>query len=508
MDLHRLPDSQAGPAAGCSLRTSRNPAVRWMPVCLLLLIAAAAPAEPAAYFAAPDADWGPFYSRDTAVSGELRQRSLGPFIEAAAGEPMLGFGALRPLWSRTTDAQRPRRLTEVLWPLATYRYLDGEAVWRFATLTGHDYAVGEKSRYRVMAFPLLLFGRSAEGTPYGGLFPLYGDVREMLFKDRIRFFLFPLMLETWIRDIHSTGYLWPFISRAEGDRVSALRFFPLYGTSTRDNGRVRHRFFLWPFWTSHRAETSDSVSGGWILFPFYGRSTEPRGATTWVLPPFFRHTRHGENSTLYCPWPFLRFSSGDVERRYIWPLVGSRRSGMHQRSFLLWPIVRTGQDADGDLTRRWRMILPLYYHEALTAAGDEATDTYTKVWPLFSYQRVGDSTRFRALELWPEKHSGPVERNYSPFWTLLQSARDGENRDFEILWGLFRRRADGQGGRYTSLFPLFEKEHSGDGTRRWSLLKGLAEIETQQGPDGLKKHLKLLYFVKWQRESAGTTQGE
>ena len=115
-----------------------------------------------------------------------------------------------------------------------------------------------------------------------------------------------------------------------------------------------------------------------------------------------------------------------------------------------------------------------------------------RLWPLYSYRREGDESRFRTLELWPFSPSAAVERNWAPLWTLWSHTRLGEASDTEVLWGLYRDTRRPGAAHRVSLFPLFET--AGDPAaeaRSWSVLKGLVGRERV----GSQVRWRLLYFM-------------
>jgi hypothetical protein len=95
----------------------------------------------------------------------------------------------------------------------------------------------------------------------------------------------------------------------------------------------------------------------------------------------------------------------------------------------------------------------------------EEISKYWKIWPLMSWQRndLAQASRFRLLELWPVKNSGPIERNWAPLWTLYNRTRsDGVVRN-DALWFVWRSERE----------PAVER-------REWSLLKGLLAYKRER----------------------------
>jgi hypothetical protein len=167
-----------------------------------------------------------------------------------------------------------------------------------------------------------------------------------------------------------------------------------------------------------------------------------------------------------------------------------------ERTFYVWPLI-WNEHVTRDAEKTHRVIVaPFFMHEksvATNAPEAEARVHAHKIWPLYSYRRVGQDSRFRMLELWPFADYASVERNWSPWWSLVARMQHGENRDWEVLWGMYRKSVRQDGGRYWSLFPLWERYREADGRHGWSFLKGLVgrEVRDSQG------QLRLLYFMRF-----------
>lgn len=437
-------------------------------------------------------EWGPFYSEDVTLSGEMRTRGLGPFVETQDVTNAMSFTAIRPFFSRVEDEQSQRVLKEYLWPFAMLRDLEEDRFWRVLIAYGHDFDTGEASRYRATVFPLYTMGRTEDGEEYWGLFPFWGDVREVLTYDRIRFALFPLFLEMWKQDRHSVSWLWPIFSRTQGDMMSAMRVFPFYGRAEHADGRHR-RFVMWPFWTQMFSNRSGEGEDGFILWPIYGRVRHSNGSTRWILPPLFKFHYKGDETDILAPWPFIRYTDGSTKRLQVWPLWGRKEVGPVASRYYLWPIVRFQDVSRTKTVMRSRFVLPVYYYQdEIARESDETLRKYVKLWPLASYQREGEVSRLRALELWPLKRTGAIERNLAPFWTLFTHSTAGPNRETELFWGLFRKRVSADGAHSISLFPFFEHDHSHTAGRSWSILKGLIGVDD----NSLKREIRLLYFFR------------
>jgi hypothetical protein len=407
------------------------------------------------------------------------------------------FRAVRPLFSRISDGEKSR--TDVLWPIGTSRTSRGERTWRFLNFAGHDYDVSRRdSRSRLVGFPFLVMGRDAQEQDTFAIFPIGGRVHDFMGYDKISFVLFPLYANATRGDVKSQHVLWPVYARTRGERVSRTRIFPFYGTS-RSIGKWKKRFVAWPLYTDVQYEDPEDPGKGFMVFPLYG-SVRTRSQQSWtVLPPFFRSSWTPDRHEVNFPWPFIRYSKGAVDKLYIWPLWGTRKQGPLRKSFLLWPVGRSIRvERKRELLEK-RMLIPFVYTDKVTARGGESdgeiTERYFKLWPLFMYRRVGDSAEVRLPSVSPFKHRPPVERNWTPLWTLYSYENEQGASEHELLWGLFRRRQNEDGDKALSIFPLWSQTSSlePERGRSWSVLKGLLGYERE----GLKKRYRLLYLLRF-----------
>ncbi len=453
-------------------------------------------------------DFGPLISRQRDLHGHMRLRVLGPFFERATHDDGQTLTAVRPLYSRYDDPEMERRRSEYLWPVGYTKQFRDEHSGRVLLAFWTRFDVEDPdSRYRFWLFPLYFQGRDKHGEEYAALFPLGGRIHEFLGRDEIEFILFPLYLRTELNEVPSHSFLWPIISHTQGRGIYRFRVFPFYGQN-RHRDRYNKKFVMWPFWTSAEYYYEGSSGSGYILFPVYGRLTLEDQRSWMVLPPFFRVSRGERVNMVLAPWPIFQRRTGEIRQTYIWPLWGTKTMrGTHSR-FFLWPFLQEERIDRGDTVARRFYLLPFYYSDTHRERAPAAPDpqepvprgtmvsNYQKIWPLLSYIRDGDEVRFRMLALWPLKYTPSIERNYAPFWSLIQHARYEEASDTEILWGLYRRQRRGEDKSYTSLFPLFDRtrdDRHDEAVRRWSFLKGLIGYERR----GTNRRYQLLYLLRW-----------
>ncbi|MFH0953576.1 MAG: hypothetical protein V1873_04535 [Verrucomicrobiota bacterium] len=443
-------------------------------------------------------DWGFIASRQVDVNGDLRLKLLGPFFESAVSTNGLLFWAFRPVYGSVRDPADQHAVKDILWPVAYDLQFRNEHGWRFllAFYKNFDVTVPEP-RYRFWILPIYFQGRDKHGQSYVGVFPLGGQVNEILGRDEATFFLFPLTMYSSINKVETRDVLWPIYSRTEGKGIYRFRVFPFYSRAIHRD-LWEKRFILWPFWTWAHYHYPRSSGTGYIVFPLWGHFDLQDQKAWLVFPPLFRFSWGQRMNYSYCPWPFFQMSSGEIEKLYFWPLWGRKTMPGLKTTFFLWPIFRTEKVDRGDAVARRFMAVPFVQTEVLTkrpeAKGEkgEVVSRYFKLWPLFRYQREGSARHFRFLELWPLRHTAPVERCYAPLWTLYSHAAVGDSVGNEVLWGLYRSSRRGSEERSVSLFPLAEwsRDSRGEGRREWAVLKGLVGYRRE----GTQRTLRVLYW--------------
>jgi hypothetical protein len=455
-------------------------------------------------------DFGFIASRHKDVHGDWRLKAAGPLFEGASSTQDMHFLAVRPLYSIVTDPPRDRAAEDFLWPLATRHSVENQSRWRCLIFFGYNHdTASAKPRHRLWLFPFYFQGRDARGVNYRAVFPLGGSIHEFLGRDEINFVLFPARSTSKLNDLETSNWLWPIYAETKGEDTYRWRMFPFYAVSRRD-GEYEKKFILWPFWNQVRYDYSNSAGSGYVLFPLMGHMKLTDQETWWVLPPFIRFTKGETLDQVFCPWPFFQYArsrdpgalehplverarSAGYEKLYFWPIWGHKRVGNLDQSFYLWPLIwRQEIDRVGQTKNRF-VVVPFFQAESDEKPSGEIVGRYNKFWPLYSYRRQGDESRFRVLELWPFAEAPAVERNWAPFWTLYSRTGAGVHRDSELLWGLYRNQKRGSWSRYVSLFPLVEwkrDDYSGN-LRRWALLKGLVGYESRDS----RKRVRLLYFL-------------
>ncbi|MBT3192926.1 MAG: hypothetical protein HN341_10260 [Verrucomicrobia bacterium] len=476
-------------------------------VCLILLVAAFSGCA-----SLPPHDFGPIHSVDRDLHGNERMRALGPFVETQKGEDGKRFAGVRPLFTKTDDPPRNRSIYDIVWPLGMVKSREGELDWRFILSFGHGFEPQDPiARHRWAVFPLLYGGEDAHGKKYFAFFPLGGKLNEFLMQDRITFGLFPLYAYSEHQDNKTHSVLWPLISRTKGGDVSRFRFLPFYGYSNNKD-RWTKQFIMWPFWSSVKYHYPGEEGDGFVLFPICGKVDVGDRHSRMLIPPFFKYEWAPEHRALNCPWPIIQYRRGDIDRFYVWPLAGKEAMGNERQWFFLWPLFSGKRiDRSDHVARRFRLA-PLVHYESKTdkdvdlEASDAVSSRYFKLWPLMSYRREKDASRFRMLAISPLKQVPGIERSWAPIWSLFTRERVGSATETELLWGMYRRRRAAS-DRRMSIFPVLQTASStaaGDTQRSWSILYGLVGYKRE----GLHKQFRLLYFLKFGKLQQGEPSGD
>lgn len=440
-------------------------------------------------------DLGFVASRDRDLNDNIRFRALGPFVEVQDSESGAAFESIRPIYSHIEQPEKDKSLTEILWPIGMFKDFGKERYWRLFPAWGRDFDNEEDgSRSRFNIFPILFTGRDTNGEKYFAIFPIGGEIHEVLGRDEVIFALFPLFARSSVRGIVTKDVLWPFVSWANGEGVHRVRVFPFYGKSVNE-GAWEKKFVMWPIWTEVVYDYDDEKGHGFVLFPLYGYAKSGDKQSWMVIPPFFRYSVGDGRTEAYLPYPFIQYSSGDIDKLYLWPLWGKKETTNVRSWFVGWPIIRRRIVAGAEYESRQLTLMPLIINDSLIMKDDErVANRYFKLWPLISYKRVDDVSRLRMFDLWFARDVGSIDRNYAPLWTLFSHERVGNATDTEFLWGVYRNRLSASGSRRWSVFPLFKWEKGDEGEKKkWDFLYGFLGYERE----GLRKKYKVLYFLKF-----------
>ncbi len=399
-----------------------------------------------------------------------------------------------PFFSKTSDPATESAEFDFVYPLLTYDRFGREYRWQLLQLLSFSggQTQDEIIKRRVTLFPLYFQQRSAyTDFNYTALFPVYGHLKQRLFRDEIFFVLFPLYGQTRKRDVVTDNYLFPFFHLRKGESLRGWQFWPLVGKEHKDitartNGfgetqliGGHDRFFaLWPIHFNNLLGIgTENPRKEFSILPLYSSARSPNRDSTSVIWPFFTWIDEREKKYREWdgPWPFVVVARGEGKTTTrLFPLFSRASSTNLTSNFYLWPLYKYNRVHSDPLDRdRTRILFFLYsdVNEKNTETGHarERTD----FWPLFTHRRdFNGNTRLQVLAplepILPNNKS--VERNWSPVWSVWRSERNPKTSSTSqsLLWNLYRRETSPATKKCSLLFGLFQYQ-SDTKTKRWRL---------------------------------------
>ncbi len=518
------------------------PFIRTLAVCVLSVALAS--------FASEQKSAGPLFSRFPLTLDEgHRTEALGPFFYKQVKDSEKTV-AVPPLFSHTHDEIADAEEFDFVYPLFTYDRFGSEYRWQLFQLLSLAGGQNQKEvpQNRFTIFPIYFQQRSPDtNLNYTALFPIYGHLKNRLFRSEIDFALWPLYLKTTRRpglapsadepfldlpnrymnarrgDVTTYNYVYPIFHLRYGDGLRGWQFWPLLGhehkvvtTQTNDWNEVEtipghdKRFVLWPFFFDETREIgTDNPEHQQALLPFYNELRSPRRDSTsylWPLGVTVTDDRGQKYHEVDAPWPFVVFARG--EGKYtsrVWPFFSRASNTNLESNFYLWPIYKYGRIHADPLDReRTRILFFLYSDTTEKNTETGATRHRTDFLPFFTRQKDfnGNSRLqlFALLEpILPASES--IERNYSPLWSVWRSEENPKTgaSSESLLWNLYRRDATPTTKKCSLLFGLFKYQSDPEG-HRLRLFYGLIKHQS-----GLESNRLRLFFglFKYQSDSEG-----
>jgi hypothetical protein len=449
--------------------------------------------------ASGDSSFGPlFHEFKLTLESGYRSEALGPFYyQQESGEPndTTHLWAVPPLVSLWENQTTDFRGFDFLWKGITYtRY--GEE-YRFQVLQLLSFSGGstqsETNIHRFTLFPFYFQQRSKiPGKDYTALFPIYGTLQQRLFRDEIRFVLFPIYGQSRKRDVVTDNFLYPFFHLRHGDGLNGWQFWPLLGSerkqvTSRTNswgdeetiGGHNKFFVLWPIFLDQRTGLgTDNPAHQQAVIPLYSFLRSPqRDSTSYLWPLGVTHTvdRQKRFTEWGAPWPLIVFARGEGKTTSrVWPFFSQAHNTNFSSEWYLWPIYKNNRLHSDPLDReRTRILFFLYSDLSVKNTETGARLRRRDLWPLFTAKRELDGrSRLQILSLLePFLPNNPsVERNLSPLWSLWRSEKNpGTGASSQsLLWNLYRRDATPNSKKCSLLFGLFQYQSAPNG-KQWRL---------------------------------------
>ncbi len=443
------------------------------------------------------ADWSAGFLYDefplTLDTGK-RTEAVGPFFSYEEKDTQRQL-ALPPFFSRTRDPDLESTEIDFLYPILTYdRY--GEE-YRFQILQWFAFAGGqtqeENQKNRFTLFPIYFQQRSEiPEFNYTAVFPVYGTLKNRLFRDEIRFAAFPIYAMTRRKDVVTDNYLYPIFHLRRGDGLRGWQVWPLVGSEHKEiTSRINSldeeevipghdRFFaFWPIFLKNTAGIgTDNPAKQISVLPLFTSLRSPKRdslTAPWPIGLTLTEDRERKYREVGAPWPLIVFARG--EGKYtsrVWPFFSQASTTNLQSNFYLWPIYKYNQFRSPPLERERTRILFFLYSDIIEK-NLETPDAKRRVdlWPLFTFRRDLDGKeRLQILSILEPilPNNKSIERVYSPIWSLWRSEKnpktDAASRSF--LWNLYRCDRLQDVKKRSLLFGLFQYQSAPEGNQ-WRL---------------------------------------
>lgn len=458
--------------------------MKFRPALILLLCLSVLSARQAT---ALEVNYWPFFTGEQ-VSEDADFHSwqaLGPIFFSRSGGAADAFG-MRPLWIRIEDNESDRSSFHLIYPLFNYRSDPQGSSWDILnTLRFSSFASeGRDPGQTLQLFPFFFLRLDPDPErQYFGIFPIAGEVRNMLGYDRIGWFFFPFSVQLERSGTTTVGMPWPFIRFMHGEGARGIHLWPLYGYA-RQEGRYHRLYWLWPLGYKVRNELwKEQPFEAFGFLPFYARSSSDSAVSESYVWPFFGYTDSQQ------PEYF--------ETRYLWPLFVQRRGASYinrwapfythsirpsqEKRWIMWPVYREAQWEDrGLLVERKQVLYFLYWQmrQSSIANPELAPAVKRHVWPFYSSWDNGAGRRqlqvFSPLEVFFPQND-IVRVKYSPLFAIYRyQHEEGVKTRHSLLWDMVTWGTEKERFRL-NVGPVVTYTREPEG-RQWDVLKGLARF--------------------------------
>jgi len=433
---------------------------------------------------------GPAYAKfGLTLDPGWREEVAGPLFYRQQAEGQKQW-ALPPFFCRTSTPQVDWEEWEVFYPVIDYRRFGSEyrlELGQFLSFSGGNNQEGNGVRKSTL-FPIYFRQRSPDtNLNYTALVPFYGHLKNRLFRDEIKFILFPLYSETRKKDVVTDNYLFPIFDRRRGEGLTGWEVWPLVGdvrksTTFRTNsthevetvGGYDHLFALWPFYFKDRAGLgTTNPAASLTVLPFYSQTrSRARDETSYGFPIGFNAIDDREQGYVEHDffWPlFVQAHGSKTVSRYFPFYSRASHNGMESifYGFLLYKFNRL-QAYPLD-RRRTRILYFLYSDTVERNTQSHEFKRRVDFWPFYTYDRELDGNRrtqvLAVLEpLFPNNRT--IAREYSPLWALWRAEMNGRTgaTSQSLLWNLYRREKAGPSKKTSLLFGLIQYQCTADGS--------------------------------------------
>lgn len=439
------------------------------------------------------------YSEDEKKEGKALD-ILGPFFTYRKNQQEKDV-AFRPLFYSKTEPARYR--LDYLYPMGGYERTEQREHSYFHLIysTNRDLTL-EPTPKKERSFLLAFWGATDKGEPYGGFFPLYGNLKKRFGRDEMNFFLWPLYSNSRQGESRAYSFLWPIFSYYGGDR-EGFKIWPLGGYDRKEND-YRKTFFLWPIFDFEKrylnTDEPQDINMVWPLYVSFSTSKQVYRSTLW---PLFAYTYDDYYSYTQWdfPWPFFQWGKGEERSLFrIFPIYSRYYWRGLESGYILFPVYWYSHTDDDEYRHTTDRYLLLSKNEIEVWKKEDQRERRLRIWPFFYYRQGKKGNVFLYWPcIVPVDFEG-FEQNWIPFTTLYEYRRDPEgDSESKFLWGVYVHRQNPSRELYELSF--FLTYYTAEDLVYFSLLKGLLEYRG----DGSRHALRVLYSpwpMEWESSSA------
>ena len=399
--------------------------------------------------------------------------------------------AIPPLFAYSEDPSTESIEYDVLYPLLSLDRFGDQYRWHLFQLL--SWAGGptqvEKERRRFTLFPVYFQQRSSDPAEnYTAVFPIYGHLKNRLFKSEIFFVMFPFYGQTKKKDVVTDNYVYPFYHKRYGDGLEGWQLWPFAGHEHKDVTAITNRFggvesipghnrsfagaILYMNETNQIGTTNVTWEQASLPFYHFARSAN-RDSTTVLWPLFSKIDDRGKQYREWqMPWPFIVIARGEgkTTTRYF-PFYSRARGKELTSDFYMWPIYKVQTIHSPPLDRkRTRILFFLYSDTILKNLETGKSRRRTDLFPFFTRRKDYDGSE-RLQVLAPLEPFVPgsksIERDYSQLWSVWRAEKNARTGAYSrsLLWNLYRYDSDLDRKKCSLLFGLFQYE-SGTESKR------------------------------------------
>jgi hypothetical protein len=432
---------------------------------------------------------GPLYSEfPLTLSSGYREEVVSPLYYSQHSESQRQW-ALPPFFCYTRTPDVDWTEAEFLYPILSYRRFGPE--YRLQLVQFFSFSGGamqsEDGMRRFTIFPFYFQQRSPNpDLNYTAVIPFYGHLKNRLFRDDIKFVMFPLYSETRRNDMVTDNYLYPFFDLRHGDAMTGWQVWPLVGEEHKAPTLQTNML--------GEAETVGGYDHFFAPWPFYFKNWDGLGTTnpqaSLTIVPFYNHIESKTREVTSYGWPLgynaiHDYQQNITEHDFIWPLFVKARGGKEitrifpfyshaansnlVSDFIVWPVYKYNRLKAPSLERRRTRIVFFLYSD-ITEKNTTTGDVFRRkdLWPLYTYHHEANGNeRWQVLAplepLLPNNRS--IMREYSQVWSLWRwekNPRTGAASQ-SLLWNLYRREKTPQAKKLSLFFGLFQYQSNGEG---------------------------------------------